>query len=63
VRSLLDEVPGVGPSRKRALLRRFGSVRAMREADTPEIAAVAGVGPGLAEKIKAALSGGDTSEM
>ncbi len=63
VRSLLDEVPGVGPSRKRALLRRFGSVRAMREAGTGEIAAVAGVGPGLAEKIKIAISGGETSEM
>ncbi len=55
VRSLLDEIPGVGPSRKRALLRRFGSVRAMQAAPVEEIAGVAGVGPALAGRIKEAL--------
>jgi excinuclease ABC subunit C len=55
VRSLLDEVPGVGPARKRALLRRFGSVRGMREAPVDDLAAVAGVGPALAKRIKEAL--------
>jgi excinuclease ABC subunit C len=55
VRSVLDEVDGVGPARKRALLRRFGSVRAMREAPVDDLAAVAGVGTALAERIKQAI--------
>jgi len=55
VRSLLDEIPGVGPARKRALLRRFGSVRGMRDAELDDLAAVTGVGPALARRIKEAL--------
>lgn len=57
IRSVLDEVPGVGPARKRALLRRFGSVRAIRDASEEEIAAVAGVGSALAARIKEAVAG------
>jgi len=52
VRSILD---GVGPAKKRALLKKFGSVRGMREARTDDLAAVAGVGPALAKRIKDAL--------
>ena len=55
VRSVLDDVEGVGPTKKRALLRRFGSVRAMREAPVSDVAAVAGVGNALAERIKQAI--------
>ena len=55
IRSVLDDVDGVGPARKRALLRRFGSVRAMREAPVTDLAAVSGVGPALAERIKQAI--------
>jgi excinuclease ABC subunit C len=55
VRSVLDDVEGVGPSKKRALLRRFGSVRAMREAPVSDLASVAGVGSALAERIKQAI--------
>ncbi|HJW49347.1 MAG TPA: excinuclease ABC subunit UvrC, partial [Candidatus Limnocylindria bacterium] len=40
VRSILDDIAGVGPARKRALLRKFGSVRAMQEAPVEELAAV-----------------------
>ena len=58
VRSLLDDIPGVGPSRKRALLRKFGSVRGLRDAPVGDLAAVSGVGPALAKRIKEAL---DTS--
>ena len=54
-RSALDAVPGVGPKRKRALLRAFGSVKALREASVEEIAAVEGVGGRLAETVKRAL--------
>lgn len=60
VRSVLDEVPGVGPAKKRALLRRFGSVKGLREAPASELAAVPGVGPALAERIREAIG---TSEM
>jgi excinuclease ABC subunit C len=56
VRSILDDIAGVGPARKRALLRKFGSVRAMQDAPVDELAAVGGVGPALAERIKSALT-------
>ncbi len=45
-RSLLDEVPGIGPKRKQALLRCFGSVKRISEAALEELAAV----PGMNEK-------------
>jgi excinuclease ABC subunit C len=54
-RSALDEVPGVGPARKRALLRVFGSSKALRRASADEIAAVPGISRGLAERIRAHL--------
>ncbi|MHB8960001.1 MAG: excinuclease ABC subunit UvrC [Candidatus Limnocylindrales bacterium] len=52
VRSALDELPGVGPKRKRELLKVFGSAKRVREATTEQIAAVPGIGRSLAEKIK-----------
>ena len=55
VRSVLDDVQGVGPAKKRALLRTFGSVRGMRDASEADLAAVAGIGPALAERIKQAI--------
>jgi len=54
-RSLLDGIPGVGPSRKEALLREFGSVRAIMERAPEEIAEVPGVGIETAKRIKRAL--------
>jgi excinuclease ABC subunit C len=55
VRSIFDELPGVGPARKRALLRVFGSARQMREATIEQLAAVPGISRSLAERIKVAL--------
>jgi excinuclease ABC subunit C len=55
--SAFDDLPGVGPKRRAALLRVFGSVRRVREAPVEQIAAVPGIGPGLASKIKATLEG------
>jgi excinuclease ABC subunit C len=55
-RSLLDEVPGVGPARKRALLRVFGSTRQMRSATVDQIASVPGISRSLAERIHAGLN-------
>jgi excinuclease ABC subunit C len=53
--SVLDDVPGLGPARRAALLKHFGSVRKLRAASVEEIAAVPGVGPRLAATIAAAL--------
>ncbi|HVA85240.1 MAG TPA: helix-hairpin-helix domain-containing protein, partial [Candidatus Saccharimonadales bacterium] len=55
VRSAFDDLPGVGPKRRRALLRVFGSVKRVRDAPLEQIAAVPGIGPSLAAKIKAGL--------
>jgi excinuclease ABC subunit C len=54
-RSALDDLPGVGPARKRALLRVFGSSRALRDASLDELAAVPGIGAGLAARIRSHL--------
>jgi len=48
----LDSIQGVGGARKKALLRRFGSVSEIRRASLEEIAAVPGIGAKLAETIK-----------
>ncbi len=53
MRSALDSVDGIGPKRKQALLKKFGSVRAIREASIEEIAATAGFTSKLAERVKA----------
>ena len=45
VESLLDDVPGLGEVRRKALLRRFGSLRKIRAATVEEIAEVPGIGP------------------
>ncbi len=54
--SVFDEVAGIGPARKRALLKRFGSVRRIREASVEEVAATPGVGREVAERLKARLA-------
>ena len=50
--SALDGVPGIGPKRKRALLRRFGSVQGIREASVDELAAATGLTRPQAQRIK-----------
>ncbi len=56
-KSLLDEIPGIGPRRKKALLQRFGSVACLREAEVADIAAVDGMNLSLAERVKEYLAG------
>jgi excinuclease ABC subunit C len=56
VRSAFDDLPGVGPKRRRALLLVFGSAKRVREAPVEQIAAVPGIGPALAARIKANLN-------
>lgn len=55
IQSALDTIPGIGPKRKKALLKKFGSVKAIREADVDEIAATVGFTRALAERVKAQL--------
>jgi excinuclease ABC subunit C len=57
IRSAFDDLPGVGPKRRAALLRVFGSAKRVREAPLEQVAAVPGIGTALAAKIKAALEG------
>ena len=54
--SVLDDVPGLGPARKAALLRHFGSVKRLRAASAEEIATVPGMGERTAQAVVAALA-------
>jgi excinuclease ABC subunit C len=51
LRSPLDDVPGVGPARKKALLKRFGSLARLRRAEAEQIAETPGIGQELAAAI------------
>ncbi|WP_405981245.1 excinuclease ABC subunit UvrC [Streptomyces sp. NBC_00158] len=53
----LDEVPGLGESRKVALLKHFGSVKKLRQATIDQICEVPGIGRKTAETVAAALAG------
>lgn len=55
--SRLDDVPGIGPKRKKALLKEFGSLKRIREASVEEIAAVSGMTRDVAERVLEVLGG------
>ena len=52
VKSAMDSVPGIGPQRRRMLLRRFGSVSGVKDASLEELASVPGMTLRLAQKVK-----------
>ena len=54
--SVLDEIPGVSESRKKALLETFGSVERIRKSSAQEISSVTGIGPRLGEQISQYLT-------
>ena len=56
--SELAEIPGIGPVRRKALLRQFGSVRALRAASAEEIARIPGFPTALAERVARHIAGG-----
>jgi excinuclease ABC subunit C len=53
--SQLDSIPGIGPNRRKALLKHFGSMDKIREASIEELAAVKGMNESAAESVKAHL--------
>ncbi len=53
--SALDDIPGLGETRRKALMRRFGSLKRLRAASADELAEVPGIGPRTATAIVAAL--------
>jgi excinuclease ABC subunit C len=55
--SPLDDVPGIGPARKKALLKRFGSLARLSRASAEEIAATPAVGPEIARAVYERLHG------
>ena len=55
-KSLLDEIPGIGPQKKKALLKEFGSVKKIREAAVEDLCKVKGINLKLAQEIKDALN-------
>jgi len=59
--SALDAIPGIGPKRKHALLKRFGSVQGIRQASEGELAATKGMTQSLAKKVKENL--GDAGQF
>ena len=56
--SALDEIPGVGPAKKQALLAAFGSVRRLASAPLAAVAAVPGIGETLARSVVEWLASG-----
>jgi len=63
VRTRLEDVPGLGPVRRRALLERFGTLDAVASAPADELAEVRGIGPALARRIHETLAGAGTASM
>ncbi|NLU51881.1 MAG: excinuclease ABC subunit UvrC [Clostridiaceae bacterium] len=61
VKSALDDIPGVGNTRKKSLLKAFGSVKKIKEARVEDIAKVKGISRKLAETIKAKLNESSTN--
>jgi excinuclease ABC subunit C len=54
--SLLDDVPGLGQTRRKALMKQFGSLKRLRAATVEELTAVPGIGRRTAEAVQAAIA-------
>ena len=56
MRSALDTIPGIGPKRKKALLKHFGSIKKIRAATLEELSAVPGMNRSVAENVLTRIS-------
>jgi len=56
ISSALDNIPGIGPRRKKALLKKFGSIEAIKEASSEELSQTEGMTSALAQKVKNSLN-------
>jgi excinuclease ABC subunit C len=63
LQSSLEEIPGVGPARRRALLKHFGSLKKIKEASLEELKAAPGVPAPLAREIWSFYQKGEGAEM
>jgi excinuclease ABC subunit C len=63
VDSVLDDVPGLGPVKKKAVLAHFGSLKKVADASAQELAEVSGIGPIQAEQIWQFLNAENTVEV
>jgi excinuclease ABC subunit C len=54
--SMLDDVPGLGDTRRKALMKRFGSLKRLRAATVEELMEVPGIGRRTAEAVQAAIA-------
>ena len=61
VASVVNGISGIGPRRKKALLDKFGSVQAVREASIEELSQTKGMTPALAHRVKEYLGGSSVS--
>ena len=55
--SALDEIPGIGPKRRQALLRQFGGLKQLTQAGVEDLAQADGVSAALAQRIYDAFHG------
>lgn len=61
--SLLDEIPGIGPKRKKMLLRHFGSVRSIAAASVDELTAIEGMTRDAAERVKEFIGAKEAAKL
>ena len=57
VHSVLDDIDGIGPARRKALMRKFGSIEAIKSASLEELAAIPEMTPKSAEAVKVYFDG------
>ena len=62
-RSALDDIPGLGEVKAKALVKHFGSVKAIKAATLEDLQTVPGIGPALAATISGALASGSAQDM
>ena len=60
--SVLDGIQGLGPAKRKALLKHFGSAKKLKAASTEELQQVPGIGPALAASLKRQLAAGAAEE-